>query len=74
MPDIALRQIRAVIAVCEDISQAAAALQGIRADAVIIEMASLMQADPQRITAIRDAAAAPVAIVLYRYGPAAVIA
>lgn len=62
-----------VIAVCEDISQAAAALQGIRADAVIIEMASLMQADPQRITAIRDAAAAPVAIVLYRYGPAAVM-
>lgn len=62
-----------VIAVCEDISQAAAALQSVRADAVIIEMASLMQADPQRITAIRDAASAPVAIVLYRYGPAAVM-
>lgn len=62
-----------VVAVCEDITQAAAALQGIRAEAVIIEMSSLMQAEPKRITAIRDAAAAPVAIVLYRYGPAAVM-
>jgi len=62
-----------VVAVCEDITQAAVALQGIRAEAVIIEMPSLMQAEPKRITAIREAAAAPVAIVLYRYGPAAVM-
>ncbi len=62
-----------VVAVCEDITQAAAALQGISADAVIIEMSSLMQAEPKRITAIRDAASAPVAIVLYRYGPAPVM-
>lgn len=62
-----------VVAVCEDITQAAIALQGISVDAVIIEMSSLMQAEPKRITAIRDAAAAPVAIVLYRYGPAPVM-
>lgn len=62
-----------VVAVCEDITQAAVALQGIRAEAVIIEMSSLMQAEPKRITAIRDAVAAPVAIVLYRYGPAPVM-
>lgn len=62
-----------VVASCPDIARAAEQLRGFKADLVVIETPSLMQVDPRHVSAMRDAAAAVAAIVLYRFGPVAVI-
>ena len=62
-----------VVASCPDLVDAANQARDLKADLVVIETPSLMQVDPQRVSAIRDAAAADAAVVLYRFGPAALI-
>jgi len=62
-----------VVASCPEIAQAANQVRGLKADLVVIETPSLMQIDPQRVSAIRDAATADAVVVLYRFGPAALI-
>lgn len=62
-----------VVASCPELARAKDAARGLTADLVIIETPSLMAIDPAEVTAIRNAAGATAAIVLYRFGPAAVI-
>jgi MerR family transcriptional regulator, light-induced transcriptional regulator len=58
---------------CADLNRAALEFRDVRADIVIISLASLSDADVARVTSIKDACAAQRAIVLYRFASSALI-
>ena len=58
---------------CADPGTAAFELKDVRAEIVIIDLASLSDADVARVTSIKDACGAESAIVLYRFARSAMI-
>ena len=62
-----------LVARCDDIQRAPAALAGIAADLVVIEFVQLWESDLPRIAEILACCGGAQAIVLYRFAPGAVI-
>lgn len=58
---------------CPEPSRAAAALQGLGVDLVIVELPTLSEAEVDLVTSIKSACGATVAAVLYRYASTAII-
>jgi hypothetical protein len=62
-----------VVGSCADPAAATAALAGINADVVVIELPTIDDAAPALATRIKDTCNASRAIILYRYAPSALI-
>jgi hypothetical protein len=58
---------------CADAAKAVPALKGVRADIAIIDLQNMSDADVGRVTAIKDACGAEIAVVLYRFARSAMI-
>ena len=58
---------------CADLTQAVLLLKDVRADIAIIDLPSLSDADVGRVTSVKVACGAEIAIVLYRFAPSAMV-
>jgi len=62
-----------IVGTCPEPARAAAALQGLGVDLVIIELSTLGEAEVDLVASIKSACGAAMAAVLYRYAPSAII-
>jgi len=62
-----------VVGSCADVMQASTVLRGVRADIVVIELATISDDAINLVAQIKQACGAAEAIILYRYAPSALI-
>ncbi len=62
-----------VAGMCADIERAAAQFRNVEADAVIVELPSLLDLDIEEIDAIKTAVSAQLVVVLYRFGASSTV-